>query len=233
MRLDALFQPRLEPRARPAGAHAGAPRHAGAAAGDRARPRRARLAGLGATRGPGRRRGRAGAGPQRPPCRVDPRPLPRRRRCDRPRHLRRRGLLPRRAARGRRRLRDDAGAARRRGSGRLLRPAPLRAPRRTRAGDGLLPLRQRRDRGRACDPRARRRAGLRPRLGRPPRQRNGGGLPRPLRCPLRQHPPGRDLSRQRTRERLRLRRRARATRSTCPSRPAPRRSCGSRCWSTS
>ena len=48
-----------------------------------------------------------------------------------------------------RRLRDDAGAARRRGQGGVLRAAPIGPSRRTGAGDGLLPLRQRRDRRRA------------------------------------------------------------------------------------
>ena len=47
--------------------------------------------------------------------RADPRALPLRRRRDRRRHLRRRGLLRGGAARGRRRLRDDPRAARRRG----------------------------------------------------------------------------------------------------------------------
>ncbi len=149
------------------------------------------------------------------------------------RHLRRRGLLPRRPARGGRRLRDGAGAARRRGPGRLLRPAALRPPRRTDAGDGLLPLQQRRGRGRAGDPRARRRAGPDPRLGRPPRQRHRRGLPPASRRPLHQHPPGRDLSRQRAPRATSAPGAARGTRSTCRFRPAPRRSSGSRCSSTS
>ena len=83
------------------------------------------------------------------PDRVDPRARPHRRRRRGRRHLRRRGLLPGRPARRRRRLRDDAGAAGRRGQDRVLRAAPLRPPRRTGAGDGLLPLQQRRDRRRA------------------------------------------------------------------------------------
>ena len=72
---------------------------------------------------------------------------------------------------------------------RLLRSAALRPSRRTRPSDGLLPLRQRRDRRRAGDPRAGARAGDDPRLGRPSRQRHGRGVPRPRRRPRRRHPP--------------------------------------------
>ena len=60
-----------------------------------------------------------------------------------------------------------------------------------RAGDGLLPLQQRRDRGAARASRARRRAGADPRLGRPPRQRDERHLPRDasvLFCRIHQSP---------------------------------------------
>ena len=46
--------------------------------------------------------------------------------------------------------------------------------------DGLLPVQQRRDRGGVRDPRAGRPARVHPRLGCPPRQRHGRGLPPPL-----------------------------------------------------
>ena len=60
---------------------------------------------------------------------------------------------------------------------RLLDPPPARAPRRGRAGDGLLPVQQRRRRGPARPGRARPGAGDDRRLGRPSRQRDQRHLP--------------------------------------------------------
>ena len=82
-----------------------------------------------------------------------------------------------RPAPGRRRCTPPAAPARwsRRcsaGSGRLLGAAPARPPRRARARDGLLPVRQRRDRRAARARLARRRARAGARLGRAPRQRH-------------------------------------------------------------
>ena len=80
--------------------------------------------------------------------------------------------------RGRRRQRRRAAA---RGRRRGPRSAPLRPPghhAERDPGDGLLPVQQRRDRGRARPRRLRRRAGAGPRLGRAPRQRDGGDLRR-------------------------------------------------------
>ena len=117
--------------------------------------------------------------------------------------------------------------------GRLRRRPSARPPRRARAGDGLLPLRQHRRRRGAGARRARPRAGLHPRLGRPPRQRHRRDLPpaattssspastragsSPARAPARTPAPAR----------------ARATRSTVPSRRAATRASGCRCSRTS
>ena len=61
--------------------------------------------------------------------------------------------------------------------GRSVRARPAaRPPRAARPRDGLLPLRQRRDRGALRAGRARARACRDPRLGRPPRQRDAGDL---------------------------------------------------------
>src|SRR3954451_14446444 len=112
---DALFQPPLVARTRSAAGVAGASGAAGAVAGDRGCAGRAGLAGVGAARGSGCERGGADA---RAPARArggDQRALAFGRRRDRPRHLRRRALLRSGAARGGRRLRDDAGAGGRRG----------------------------------------------------------------------------------------------------------------------
>ena len=72
---------------------------------------------------------------------------------------------------------------------RFLRRAPSGHHADGRAGDGLLPVQQRRDRGRAGGPRAGRKQGADHRLGRPPRQRDRRDLPQP---------PGRRCSRAST-----------------------------------
>ncbi len=98
------------------------------------------------------------------PRERDPRPLRRRWRGDRRRHLRREAPTRRRCTR-RRGLRDGSGAV----AGEdtvgfcAVRPAGHHAE--TRAGNGLLPLRQRRHRRRAGDPRAGRRASRRSSTG--------------------------------------------------------------------
>ena len=137
------------------------------------------------------------------------------------------------ASRGRRRVLDDPRAAGRRRSGRVLRRAALRPPRRARARDGLLPVQQRRGRRRAGDRRARRPQGVRPGLGRPPRQRHRGGVPAPPGRAVREHPPGGAVSRHGPARATPARARARATRSTCRCPRDPKRSCGCRCSSTS
>ena len=94
------------------------------------------------------------------------------------------------------RLRDGPGAARRRGRGRLLRGAPVRPPRRARAGRWAS----------ACSTTSRSRrpwrspsSGVRARadrrLGRAPRQRHRRDLPPPRRRARREHPPAGALSR--------------------------------------
>ena len=75
--------------------------------------------------------------------------------------------------RGGRPRRGRAAAARRGGRG-VPRRAPAGSSRARRAGDGVLPVQQRRRDGRAA--RRPRRAGHDPRLGRPPRQRHPGPL---------------------------------------------------------
>ena len=128
-------------------------------------------------------------------------------RGDRRRHVRRSVVFPCRAARRRRRLRDDPRAARRRGQRGLLWRASLRAPCGGGSRDGLLPVRQRRDRRRSGDRRARAAAGVHPRLGRPPRQRHRRDLPRTRRRAVREHPPDAAVSGQRPARGRRLGRR--------------------------
>ncbi len=128
-------------------------------------------------------------------------------RTDRRRNVRRPGLLQRRAARQRRRLRNGARAGGRRGARRLRAASPAGTPRRALPRDGLLPVQQHR-RGRpARDRRARCAARADHRLGRAPRQRHRRDLPLPKRRALREHPPGRHLPRHRPARRRRLRRR--------------------------
>ena len=87
----------------------------------------------------------------------------------------------------------------RRRADRLLGAAPARPPRRARAGDGLLPVRQRGGRRAPRARLARRRAGAGARLGRAPRQRHQRDLPRVARGAVREHPPVPVLSRHRAR----------------------------------
>ena len=194
-----------------------------------------RLAGLAsAGRRPRPSEARAGARPQPPPRRVDPRALPRRRRRDRRRHLRRRGLLPAALHAAGGGLRDDAGAARRRGPGRAsARCAP----------PGTTPSRERAmgfclfDNVAIAAELAIRELGAERVLVLDWDVHHGNGTAEAFRhradvlfVSIHQEGiyPGTGAAR-----RLRLRRRARATRSTCRSRPAPTRSSGSRCSSTS
>src|ERR671915_1452338 len=149
-------------------------------------PRRARLR---PPRGAARDRGAAAggahagargrrAGDERPRGRV------------RPRHADLGGLVGGGAPRGGRRVRARRGTPARPGRARRLLPAAAtRAPRRARPGDGLLPVRQPLDRGPPRNRLARRRARVRARLGRPPRQRDELDLPRVDRGALREHPP--------------------------------------------
>ena len=125
------------------------------------------------------------------------------------------------AARRRRRLRAGGRAAGRHRADRLLRAAPARPPRRARPRDGLLPVRQRRDRRRARAGARRRRPRVHPRLGRPPRQRHARRLPlaRPTCCSAactsgRSTPAPAPWATS-------ARARGRGSRSTCPCPPGP------------
>ena len=129
---------------------------------------------------------------------VDSRALPCRRRPDRQRHVRCRGVLPCRTPRCRRGVRDGSRSEDRCVQCGIQWYAPVRPPRRTRSRDGLLPVQQCGDRRRARDPRARRRASVRARLGRPSRQRHRRDLPPPRRCSVCQHPPVPTVSRHRS-----------------------------------
>ena len=102
---------------------------------------------MAAARGAVGERGPARAGALGQPRARDRRAVRRWWRGDRPRHVRRRALLPRGAARGGRRQRDDARAARRRGAVGFcgVRPRDITP---SGAGDGLLPVQQRRRRRR-------------------------------------------------------------------------------------
>ena len=134
----------------------------------------------------------AGRGARRDRCRPRARPRPGLRGADlrggRARGAARRGHVRRArvgrggAARGGRSDRGrDRDGARRRGDGG---DAAARPPRAAGPADGLLPVRERRDRGPLRTAGARRRAHRRDRLGRPPRQRHRGDL---LRGPVRVH----------------------------------------------
>ena len=96
----------------------------------------------------------------------------------RPGHPHQRGLLGGRAARRGGGVRAGGGPGRRPGADGLLRPAPARPSRRARAGDGLLPVRQRGHRRAPRPRRARLRARAGPGLGRASRQRHAGDLRR-------------------------------------------------------
>ena len=204
---DALLQPPRQPRARPAGAHARPPRHARAAAGDRAR----RSASATGSAGSGARR--------RPPTSASWSSIHSARHvesirelclsgggADRRRHLRRRGLLPAalHAAGGACAMTRALLGGEDRSASARVRPSGHHAEPERAMGFCLF------DNVAIAAELAIRelgaRAGARPRLGRPPRQRHRRGLPPPRRRPLRQHPPGRDLPRHRPLRRLRLRR---------------------------
>ncbi len=101
-------------------------------------------------------------------------------------------------------------------------PAPARAPRATRAGDGILPPQQRGG-GRRPRTRARPRARGRGRLGRAPRQRHAGDLLRRSRRALRLDPPVSLLPGNRRGQRDRQRRGRRVHRERAPRRRRRRR----------
>ena len=137
----------------------------------------------------------------------------RRRRHDRRRHGREPSAPSRRrfTPRGARRRRPSGCSPARTGFAFCgLRPPGHHAEGRPR--DGLLPVQQRRGGRRARARRVRRRTGADPRLGRPPRERDGGDLRRLRSRAVREHPPVAALSRAPARRTSRGAARGRGTR---------------------
>ncbi len=211
----------------------GSPRAAVAAAGgDRRRPG----GGAGRRRHPARTGARQARRPRPRAPGVVPRPagvdVRRGRRVDRRRHPLEHALGDGRPSRRRGRAHRGRGAARGQGRRRVLRRAPARSPRHADGLDGVLPRLQ--HRRRRCRPRRRRRAGVGPRLRRPPRQRHPGGVRRGPAGAVRQLPPvaavpghgAGDRDRDRRRERDDDERAAAAgrDRATCTSRRSTRSS---------